>query len=151
MPRRKHPKSLVEEVLSDVRGEIHKLALAGARFNVLFSKGFAIRSGDWHICRQFDLVISGEVEIQYGQYEKSKFKTLLPGELFVIPARVPHLFRFQRDTVLLEWWDGPFKAWYYKPYRQEVEKCLRRGDKFDKLPGTRELIRGDLREGDGGG
>lgn len=140
--RPKHPKSLVEEVLSDIRGEIHKLHLAGVNFNVLFSKSFSVRSGDWHKCRQFDLVLSGEVEIQYGTYEHSRFRILLPGELFVIPPRVPHLFRFQRDTVMLEWWDGPFKVWYYRPYRQEVEKCLRRGDKFDKLTDVTALGRG---------
>lgn len=29
----------------------------------------------------------------------------------VAAARWPHLFEFLEDNCLLEWWDGPFKAW----------------------------------------
>lgn len=133
--------SPVEEILADVRGQIVKLQLAGVKVNLLFSKAMSVRSGDWHVCRQYDIVLSGEVEIQYGVYERSRFKTLKPGELFVLPPRTPHLFRFQKDTVMLEWWDGSFRAWYYKPYRKEVEKCLRWGGKFAQLAGSQQLRR----------
>lgn len=146
MARKKGLPSPVRETFSDVRGEIYKLELAGAKVNLLFSRNMAVRSGDWHENRQFDLVLKGEVEVQYGLYDKSKIKVLRPGELFVIPPRCPHLFRFQKDTVMLEWWDGPFAAKYYRPYRQEVEKCLRRGGRFNQMANLSEFVRGDLPE-----
>jgi len=127
----KTPKPLKVEAFSDVRGEIHKLALAGAKVNLLFSRAMSVRSGDWHECRQFDMVLSGEVEVQYGLYDRSKIKVLRPGELLVIPPRVPHLVRFQKDTVMLEWWDRAFKAKYYRPYRQEVEKNFKFFESFE--------------------
>lgn len=43
---------------------------------------------------------------------------------FEIPAGVPHLMKFLADTVMLEWWDGPFSAEYYPPYRRLVEESL---------------------------
>jgi len=143
MSRKPKKAVLVKETFEDVRGQIAKLEMAGVKVNLLFSKAMSVRSGDWHICRQYDLVLSGEVEIQHGTYERSRFKVLRSGELFVLPPRTPHLFRFQKDTVMLEWWDGPFRAWYYKPYRKEVEKCLRRGGKFVQLAGLDNLVKGD--------
>jgi len=42
-----------------------------------------------------------------------------------IPPYIPHVFEFLEDTVLAEWWDGPFEAWFYRPYRDVVvEKSL---------------------------
>jgi hypothetical protein len=36
--------------------------------------------------------------------------------------RWPHIFEFLEDNnALLEWWDAPFEAWYYGPYRSRIE------------------------------
>jgi hypothetical protein len=39
----------------------------------------------------------------------------------VTPAGLAHLFEFLEDNVLLEWWDCPYEAWFYKPYRALVD------------------------------
>jgi len=109
----------------DARGTIDKLEVSGVKFNVLFTRKGSYRSGDEHPNRQFDLVLSGEAEVTMmhrnvaGGAEITRhvhaFDTL------EIPRAVPHLFYFPVDTVMLEWWDGPFEATYYEPYRKIVE------------------------------
>ena len=46
------------------------------------------------------------------------------GDYITIPPYTPHIFEFLTDAVLAEWWDGPFRAWFYKPYRQLVTESL---------------------------
>jgi hypothetical protein len=43
------------------------------------------------------------------------------------PPGVAHLFEFLEDTDLLEWWDCPYQAWFYKPYRHRIAKALSQG------------------------
>jgi hypothetical protein len=43
-------------------------------------------------------------------------------DYIVIPRYTPHIFEFMEDTVMIEWWDGPFLAWYYRPYRAIVDR-----------------------------
>jgi hypothetical protein len=45
--------------------------------------------------------------------------------MLVIPAHVPHIFRFLNDTVMGEWWDEAFETRYYRPYRRVVDAALR--------------------------
>lgn len=40
------------------------------------------------------------------------------------PAGVPHLFEFIEDNALLEWWDCPYQAWFYEPYRSRIRSSL---------------------------
>ena len=124
----------------DARGTIDKLEVSGVKFNVIFSKAGTYRSGDVHPNTQYDLVLSGQAEITQRAAEAWEARNLasrttcwlghtvdewtsvlLPGEKCVIPKGHPHLFYFPVDTVMLEWWDGPFDATYYEPYRKIVE------------------------------
>ena len=61
-----------------------------------------------------------------GMYPLSEIRNLdLQGaglKIIIMPPDVPHLFEALTDTVMLEWWDGPFEASYYQPYRRLVEK-----------------------------
>ena len=41
------------------------------------------------------------------------------------PPNSPHLFEFLTDTVMAEWWEHPFEARYYKPYRERVDQSFR--------------------------
>ncbi|CAI5461870.1 unnamed protein product [Closterium sp. Yama58-4] len=41
-----------------------------------------------------------------------------------VEERVPHMFHFLEDNLMIEWWDCDFKAWYYRPYRDIVEAKL---------------------------
>ena len=54
-------------------------------------------------------------------------KEFKAGETMVIPAHVPHLYKFMEDTLMTEVWRHPrthlpckFKAWYYKPFRDRI-------------------------------
>ena len=44
--------------------------------------------------------------------------------LCTIFAGAAHIFEFLEDTALLEWWDCPYQAWFYKPYRDRVAATL---------------------------
>lgn len=114
-----------ERVFRDKRGRIHQCGVGGMRFNVLTSKAGTYRAGDYHSVQQFDVVLSGLVHVYMTARDDPDFGgkvvTLQPHTLLVIPPEVPHLFRFDEDTVMLEWWDGPFEATYYEPYRAIVE------------------------------
>lgn len=105
----------------DVRGEIHRHDLQDVKFNSLFTKKGAYRSGDVHPVKQFDLLLSGKVSITFRENEQDVVRTFGPNELIVIPPNIPHLFYFEEDTVMLEWWDGVFEVSYYEPYRKFVK------------------------------
>jgi len=114
------------DVFEDSRGRIMKYDINGSRFNVLFTKKGALRSGDFHPAAQFDLVLSGTIEIIQRLGKKSVSRKIKANEMIAIPKDVPHLFKSVTDSVVVEWWDGPFKAQYYKPYRDIVDKQLKK-------------------------
>lgn len=115
-----------DEKLTDARGEIHRLKLNGTKFNVLFTKKGAYRSGDVHPHNQYNLILSGEIEITSRVKDKDVKVIRKPNELIITPKGVAHLFKFTKDTVLLEWWDGDFKAEYYQPYRKIVDESMKK-------------------------
>jgi len=112
---------------TDSRGEILWLDWHGVKFNLIFSKEGSWRSGDFHPHAQHDLVISGHACIDMADPatgEESPTAHLGAFGSMCIPAGVAHLFYFALPTVMLEWWDGPFSAEYYPPYRKIVEASL---------------------------
>ncbi len=113
--------NLSEPVFSDSRGEIRRYEIDYTKFNVLTTKAGALRSGDYHPVKQYDLILKGEFEITLRQDDKDVVMKKGVNELIVIPPDIPHLFRAISDTVMIEWWEGPFEAKYYKPYRRLVE------------------------------
>jgi len=121
-----HGEVAVPSTHSDVRGAVHNLRIGGFRFNVLVSKAGVLRSGDVHAARQFDMVFRGSVAVTTREAGRDVVRRYESGDLVVIPAHVPHIFSFLNDTVMAEWWDGPFGAKYYRPYRQRVDEVMRR-------------------------
>lgn len=109
----------------DVRGEIAQVEFWGQKFNMLYSKKGSLRGGDLHPVTQFGFIIDGCVRVHRNEfppvwlYSNGHFITIEPG--------VAHLYEYLADTVMLEWWDGPFSAEYYPPFREIVEECLRGG------------------------
>merc|ERR1711924_292176 len=54
-------------------------------------------------------------------------KSLGPGDYIAIPPGVPHIFEFEEDTVMAEWWEpGEFEALFYEPYRPLVDASFDR-------------------------
>ncbi len=116
---------LDEPVYKDHRGEIHRLNLGGVKFNVLFTKAGVMRSGDYHPNTQYDFILSGEMEITLRQDDKDVIVRKKAKELISIPPNVPLLFWSLTDTVMIEWWDGPFECKYYRPYRDLIDEQAR--------------------------
>mmetsp|Transcript_13846 Transcript_13846/g.19835 ORF Transcript_13846/g.19835 Transcript_13846/m.19835 type:complete len:199 (+) Transcript_13846:98-694(+) len=112
-------------VYADDRGEIHNVRVGGKRVNLLYSRKGVMRSGDVHTNTQHDFLFSGKAQVwclaQNGQTIR---KIYGPYEYVAIPPYVPHVFEFLEDTVMAEWWDEPFRAWYYIPYRNVVESSF---------------------------
>ena len=109
-------------VHKDLRGEIRRYNLAGVKFNALFTKAGKYRSGDLHPVTQYNLILKGRIEITFRKGSRDIIIKKGPNELIIIPPNTPHLFKFLTNTVMLEWWDGPFAVSYYEPYRKKVEK-----------------------------
>jgi hypothetical protein len=115
----------VPSIYRDERGEIHNLKIRDERLNLLFSKAGVKRSGDLHVDTQHDFVFSGKVRVwimnENGITEKTDYG---PNQYIAIPPYVPHIFEFLEDTVIAEWWDRPFHAWFYQPYRRIVQESF---------------------------
>ncbi|MEK6967763.1 MAG: cupin domain-containing protein [Nanoarchaeota archaeon] len=118
-------KGLDEPLYKDSRGEIHRINIKGVRFNALFTKKGALRSGDYHPNTQYNIILKGILEITIRKNGKDITSRNEPGQLIIIPPNTPHLYKSVTDTVLLEWWSGPFKVKYYMPYRKIIEKQLK--------------------------
>ncbi|TAL57745.1 MAG: hypothetical protein EPN86_01435 [Nanoarchaeota archaeon] len=119
-------KGLNAPFFADLRGEIHRLNVKGVKFNALFTKKGALRSGDYHPVVQYNIVLKGKLQITLRKGNKDVKMIKKPGELIKIPPNTPHLYKFLADSVILEWWGGPFKVKYYQPYRKIIEASLRR-------------------------
>jgi mannose-6-phosphate isomerase-like protein (cupin superfamily) len=116
-------------VCEDFRGEIRKYEIDGVNFNVLLTRAGAYRGGDYHPNTQYNLILKGEFEITLRQNNKDITLRKGPNELIKIPPNTPHLFKSLTDTIMIEYWDGPFKARYYEPYRKFVEKQFEQYEK----------------------
>lgn len=119
---------------ADSRGAYHKLVFPGLTsnaeyVNVIFTKAGTYRSGDLHKCDQINLIVSGSATLKTIRSERTTTREVKSGDLIVTPAGVPHLYYFSEDTLLTEYWinvaDGgklcPFRAWFYKPFRDIVD------------------------------
>lgn len=114
--------NLNSPVHKDVRGEIRRNNFAGVKFNVLSTKAGYFRSGDFHPNIQYDLILKGKFRITMRKKNKDVVSEKGENEFIEIPPNTPHLFEAITDTVMLEWWSGPFEVGYYEPYRKFVEE-----------------------------
>jgi quercetin dioxygenase-like cupin family protein len=110
-----------EPVSSDVRGEIRRFDLHGAKFSVLYTKADALRSGDYHSTAQLDLMLKGDMEVWEQRGATVVKKVYHANELIVIPPNIPHLFKSLTDSVMIELWVGEFDVKYYRPFRDLVD------------------------------
>mmetsp|Transcript_10733 Transcript_10733/g.23787 ORF Transcript_10733/g.23787 Transcript_10733/m.23787 type:complete len:222 (+) Transcript_10733:162-827(+) len=120
----------------DDRGEIHNIKVDNKhRINILYTKTGHLRSGDLHPNEQCDFIFSGKVKV-WTLAEDGSTNTATYGkhEFISIARGTPHVFEFVEDTVMAEWWEPQgFQAWFYKPYRDIVNKSmLERDDCEDK-------------------
>lgn len=123
-----HGKVMVPSTQRDSRGEVHNLRIGGFRFNVLVSLPGTLRSGDVHRADQYDMLFDGQCSLTTREGARDVVREYGRGDLIVIPANTPHMFRFRNHTVMAEWWDlpggEPFEARYYAPYRRVVDHGL---------------------------
>ncbi len=117
---------LENPVYSDKRGKILRIKLGGMKFNILYTKKGALRSGDYHNSTQHDLILKGMLEIWLSKNGKTVKLKKKPNELIVIPPNTPHLFKFLSDSIMIEWWNKPFECKYYEPFRRLVEKQFKK-------------------------
>ncbi len=107
---------------SDVRGEIHRFDINGTKFNVLYTKKGAFRSGDIHTNTQYDRILKGKFKVTTLENKRDVVKIFSSEDDFTIPPNTPHLFEALEDTWMIEYWDGPFNVSYYEPYRKFVKE-----------------------------
>jgi len=128
------PGSLESPVFEDIRGKIERIDFKGTKFNIIGTKKGFMRSGDLHKNTQFDLILSGKIELWVLTEDITEKTIVYPNQYVVLKPHVPHLFNFLEDTVMIEWWDGPFEAWFYKPYRDIIDEQFR--ENIKKIKGT---------------
>ncbi len=134
-PKESNPRKQLDiptpSIYTDERGEIHNIKANDKRINILYTKKGYLRSGDLHPNEQCDFIFSGKVKIWTLLSDgNTKITSYGAHEFVSIPRGVPHVFEFVEDTVMAEWWEPPgFQAWFYKPYRDIVnKKMLGEGD-----------------------
>jgi hypothetical protein len=145
----KDPPIPAPSVFVDDRGEIHNVrvgdvyagrmgfsadhkhptsptSLQQTRYNIMYTKAGVMRSGDLHKVIQHDFVFEGSVRVWLlGKDGTTSSHTYGPHSYVCIPPYTPHIFEFVQDTVMAEWWDADeFCAWFYRPYRELVERSV---------------------------
>lgn len=108
----------------DHRGRIERINFKGTKFNIVETKKGFMRGGDLHQNTQFNVVFSGKVEIWVLVNGVTEKIIAGPNHFLVFKPNTPHLFHFLENSVISEWWDGPFETWYYKPYRDIIDQRL---------------------------
>ena len=119
----------LEKFHEDERGTIWKLILDNNTvYNIIETKAGYMRSGDIHPNNQHDLVLKGEVAImerlpmKYTNDHIDKTYLLKDRDYMIIDKGVPHTFKSITDSIVMEWWDGPFSCEYHKELREFIEK-----------------------------
>ncbi|GJP46967.1 hypothetical protein CLOM_g6202 [Closterium sp. NIES-68] len=108
----------------DARGKILRVSMGGGMVvNLMATAAGSRRSGDMHNCSQHDVILAGRTNLHLkdlvgGGEEVKEYDGRL--NVITIPPRVPHMFHFLEDNLMIEWWDCDFQAWYYRPYRDIV-------------------------------
>ena len=120
------PGALDAPVHEDIRGTIKRIDLNGVKVNMLFTKGGFMRSGDLHPHAQYDILFSGRIELWTLEEGETKKQIIEPNTFFEIGPHVPHLFNFLEDSVMAEWWGGPFVGWYYRPWRTIIDEQFKK-------------------------
>jgi len=110
----------------DFRGKIIRNNIEGTKFNTLFTKAGMYRGGDYHSIPQLNLFLSGEVEVTIRDGNKDVVTIKKANEFLRIPPNTPHVFKALTDSVMLEWWDGPFDGKYYNLYRKFVNEQFKK-------------------------
>jgi len=105
----------------DKRGIISRVDCDSIKFNVMTTKSGYYRGGEIHPNSQFNMVLSGRIDIFYLVDGKNIWQQVMPNTLVIIEPYIPHLFYFVEDSVMLEWWDGPMTGWYYPDFRKYVK------------------------------
>lgn len=123
------PGVLESPIYKDIRGRIERMDFKGVKFNIIETKKGFMRSGDLHKNIQFDLILSGKIELWVLVKDITEKTIIGPNQYVVLNPHVPHLFNFIEDTVMIEWWDGPFEAWFYKPYRDIIDEQFKKNIK----------------------
>lgn len=118
--------TLTMDVYRDERGEIYINKIKGKEFVVSYIKAGVCRGGDYHLGKQYNLILKGKLEITLRQNNKDVVKEHGLNELIVIPANTPHLFKAITDAILIEWKTGAYKPQYYKPYRKIISEHVRK-------------------------
>ncbi|KAK9856847.1 hypothetical protein WJX84_008135 [Apatococcus fuscideae] len=119
----------------DNRGDIHKFKLSNnITINLMRTEAGTMRSGDLHNCTQMDVILSGRailrrLDVLSGQELVREYGA---NDFILIPPRIPHIFEFLEENYMVEWWDCPFEAWYYKPYRDRIYTAMRAAGKQAK-------------------
>lgn len=114
----------VKLIHEDKRGKIFKVRIGKINFNVMTRKKGTLMSGDYHPHNQFDVVLKGSVKITLKKEKEEEEIVKKANEFIKIPSGIPHMFEALEDTILLEWWDGPYEQKIYKPYRKIVESSI---------------------------
>ena len=122
----------MKNYFKDARGEIRRFKINGTKFNLIYTKAGMLRSGDYHNSKQYDLILKGKFRITMLKKGKNVVMQKGANSLVEIPAKTPHLFEALKDSVMIEWWGGPFEAKYYAPYRKFVEASILKGKKRAK-------------------
>lgn len=121
--------ALEAPIYEDIRGKIERINFNGSKFNIIETKKGFMRSGDLHKNTQFDLIISGKIELWTLTKNGTEKTIITPNQYVILKPHMPHLFNFLENTVMIEWWDGPFEAWFYKPYRDIIDQQFKENNK----------------------
>lgn len=116
------PGSLEIPTYIDIRGKIERKKFGKFKYNIIETKKGFMRSGDIHKNTQFNFIMSGKIELWTLVNDITKKIILGPNQYIILQPHIPHLFNYLEDTVMIEYWDGPFETWYYKPYRDIIDQ-----------------------------
>ena len=109
--------------LSDERGFMYLYHYKEKEYKICEIKNQHARGGDIHFLGdQFDVVLYGKIKLLTYVNGIDQEKILNENELVVIPKGVPHIFIALKNSLLIEWRNGPYEKTFYEPYRKLCEE-----------------------------
>jgi len=104
--------------LSDDRGSMFLFEYKNREFKLCEIKKGTARGGDIHkSADQYDLVLHGVIELREMLNNDERIKILKENDYAEINRGIPHILIAKKDSLIVEWRNGPFEREIYCPYR----------------------------------
>lgn len=111
----------MKEKINDA-GALYDVDLLKHKSYLLTSLQGTYRGGKARSVQKQFIMLSGKAESITIAEDQEQAEMVTPGQIYIVPAHVPHLLYFLEDSEFFEWWDKDYSERKYQPFYDRKQK-----------------------------